>query len=278
MRRCSLPPAPSRKGRGRIAAFLVLWVCLDPASLGTACEARRHVCACGFAQSVHRPDAGAAGAGEDRRAVAAGARPRAVVRRAAGGAACRSCAPRPRRCCVCTRTWSWRRRTARRPRSRCCNRRASRCCASPCRTILPASAQMTRLLAATLGRAAARRGAARRDGRQARRAAAAGPRRSRALVWEPRGLTAGPGTLMDAVLRAAGLTNASDGRRVGPGGAAAAPARSAGGARPRPRYPSLATALLDHPALAGLPRRAIPPALTICAGPFSAEAAALLAR
>ena len=43
-------------------------------------------------------------------------------------------------------------------------------------------------------------------------------------------------------------------------------------------YPSLATALLDHPALVGMPRRAIPPALTICAGPFSAEAAALLAR
>ena len=39
--------------------------------------------------------------------------------------------------------------------------------------------QMTRLLAATLGRATARRGAARRDGRQARRAAAAGPRRAR---------------------------------------------------------------------------------------------------
>ena len=82
---------------------------------------------------------------------------------------------------------------------------------------------------------------------------------------------------MDAVLRAAGLDNASDGSRVGleallrhPPDLLVVPTA--------PAYPSLATALLDHPALAGLPRRAIPPALTICAGPFSAEAAALLAR
>jgi ABC-type Fe3+-hydroxamate transport system substrate-binding protein len=31
---------------------------------------------------------------------------------------------------------------------------------------------------------------------------------------QPRGYTSGPGSLMDAVLRAAGLTNASDGRRM----------------------------------------------------------------
>jgi iron complex transport system substrate-binding protein len=98
-----------------------------------------------------------------------------------------------------------------------------------------------------------------------------------ALVWEPRGFTAGPGTLMDAVLHAAGMSNASDGRAVGleallrhPPDLLIVPAT--------PSYPSLATTLLDHPALAGLPRRAIPPALTICAGPFSGQAAALLAR
>ena len=99
----------------------------------------------------------------------------------------------------------------------------------------------------------------------------------RALVWQPRGLTAGPGTLMDAVLRSVGLINASDGRRVGleallthPPDLLVVPAA--------PEFPSLATALLDHPALAGIARRAIPPALTICAGPFTARAAALLAQ
>lgn len=99
----------------------------------------------------------------------------------------------------------------------------------------------------------------------------------RAMVWEPRGLTAGPGTLMDAVLHAAGLSNASDGRRVSleallhqPPNLLVVPAA--------PEYPSLATSLLEHPALAGLAIRTIPPALTICAGPFSAEAVAMLAR
>ena len=82
---------------------------------------------------------------------------------------------------------------------------------------------------------------------------------------------------MDAVLHAAGMSNASDGRSVSleallrhPPDLLVVPAA--------PAYPSLATTLLDHPALAGLPRRAIPPALTICAGPFSVEAATLLAR
>ena len=103
------------------------------------------------------------------------------------------------------------------------------------------------------------------------------PRELRALVWEPRGLTAGPGSLMDAVLRSAGLINASDGRRVGleallrqPPDLLVVPST--------PEFPSLASALLDHPALAGVRRRAIPPPLTLCAGPFTAQAAALLAR
>jgi iron complex transport system substrate-binding protein len=82
---------------------------------------------------------------------------------------------------------------------------------------------------------------------------------------------------MDAVLHVAGLTNASDGSRVSleallrhPPDVLVVPSA--------PSYPSLATSLLEHPALADLPHRAIPPALTICAGPFSADAAALLAR
>ena len=131
--------------------------------------------ACRFAQPVHRSDAGPAGTREDRRAVAA--RPaiphfRSSHRRPPS---CRSCAPRPRRCCACTRTSSSRHRTARRPRSRCCSRSASRCCASPCRRTLPASARRPVCSPAHARRAAAWRGAARRDGRQARRAAASGP-------------------------------------------------------------------------------------------------------
>jgi len=79
------------------------------------------------------------------------------------------------------------------------------------------------------------------------------------------------------VLRAAGLTNASDGRRIGLEGLLRHPPDLLVVAT-APGYPSLASELLDHPALADLPRRAIPPALTICAGPFTARAAALLAR
>jgi iron complex transport system substrate-binding protein len=136
--------------------------------------------------------------------------------------------------------------------------------------------QMTLLLADALG--ASERGAALLAAMDTELAAVPHPDHPvRALIWEPRGFTAGPGTLMDAILHAAGMSNASDGRRVSvetllrhPPDLLVVPAA--------PAYPSLATELLDHPALAGLPRRAIPPALTICAGPFSARAAALLAR
>ena len=98
-----------------------------------------------------------------------------------------------------------------------------------------------------------------------------------ALAWEPRGYTAEPGSLMDAVLHHAGLVNAGDGRRMGieallrhPPGLLVVP--------DTPNFPSLATAMLDHPALLGIPHRAVPPALTLCAGPFSARAVELLAR
>jgi hypothetical protein len=36
--------------------------------------------------------------------------------------------------------------------------------------------------------------------------------------------------------------------------------------------------MLDNPALTAIPRRALPPQLTICAGPFTARAVAMLAR
>jgi iron complex transport system substrate-binding protein len=93
----------------------------------------------------------------------------------------------------------------------------------------------------------------------------------RALVWEPRGWTAGPGGLWDAVLRAAGLTNAGAGTRVGleallrdPPAVLVLPEDAAG--------PSLATELLAHPAIRGIPVRTVPTSLTICPGPFAAGA------
>ena len=136
--------------------------------------------------------------------------------------------------------------------------------------------QTTRLLAATLG--VPERGEALLATMDAGLAALPHPvHAERALVWEPRGLTAGPGTLMDAVLHAAGMTNASDGRSVTLEALLRHPPDLLV-VSTAPAYPSLATTLLDHPALAGLPRRSIPPALTICAGPFSVEAATLLAR
>jgi iron complex transport system substrate-binding protein len=97
-----------------------------------------------------------------------------------------------------------------------------------------------------------------------------GPR-LRALVWEPRGWTAGPGGLWDAVLRAAGLTNAGAGVRVGleallrhPPGLLVLPEDAAG--------PSLATELLTHPAIRDIPIQTVPTRLTICPGPFTAGA------
>lgn len=99
----------------------------------------------------------------------------------------------------------------------------------------------------------------------------------RALVWQPRGYTSGPGSLADAVLRAAGITNIGTGGQVGLESllrlhpdllVLPAPAQ----------FPSLATELLDHPATRGIPRRFVPPALTICAGPWTADAAVMLER
>lgn len=136
--------------------------------------------------------------------------------------------------------------------------------------------QATRLLAATLG--VPERGEALLATMDAGLAGLPHPvHAERALVWEPRGLSAGPGTLMDTVLHAAGMTNASDGRSVTLEALLRHPPDLLV-VSTAPAYPSLATTLLDHPALAGLPRRSIPPALTICAGPFSVEAATLLAR
>jgi len=98
-----------------------------------------------------------------------------------------------------------------------------------------------------------------------------------AIAWEPRGYTAGPDSMMGAVLRAAGLTNAATGDRMG--------IESLLHRKPdllivpdTPAFPSLATEMLRSPALSGIPQRPIPPALTLCPGPFTAQAVALLAR
>jgi iron complex transport system substrate-binding protein len=96
-----------------------------------------------------------------------------------------------------------------------------------------------------------------------------------AIAWEPRGYTAGPGTLMDGVLRAAGLTNMGSGRWLGRGALVRNPPDLL--VVPEvPAFPSLATWILEDPALAKIRRRALPPALTICAGPFTAVS--ILAR
>lgn len=97
----------------------------------------------------------------------------------------------------------------------------------------------------------------------------------RAVLWGARGFASGPGSLGDAVLRAAGLRNMAAG---GPLGLEALLARPPDllVTQATPRFPSLATDLLSHPALAGLPRRVVPPALLICGGPFTSRAVRLL--
>ena len=77
--------------------------------------------------------------------------------------------------------------------------------------------------------------------------------------------------------QAAGLTNAANGGRMGietllrhPPDLLILP--------DTPTFPSLATEMLRAPVLASIPRRYLPPALTLCAGPWSARAVAMLAR
>ncbi|MSP02804.1 MAG: ABC transporter substrate-binding protein [Acetobacteraceae bacterium] len=98
-----------------------------------------------------------------------------------------------------------------------------------------------------------------------------------ALVWLPRGLTSGPDGMMASVLHQAGLTNTGSGARVGLEVLLRRPpawlilSENSGGA-------SLATDMLKHPAVRAIRSRAVPAPLTICPGPFTVEAVALLAR
>lgn len=96
-----------------------------------------------------------------------------------------------------------------------------------------------------------------------------------AILLGARGWESGPGTLGDAVLRAAGYRNVGAGH-VGLEQLLAHPPEVLVTAE-APRLPSLATAMLDHPALHALPRKRFDPALLICAGPFTARAAESIA-
>jgi iron complex transport system substrate-binding protein len=99
----------------------------------------------------------------------------------------------------------------------------------------------------------------------------------RAVFLEARGYVAGPGSLADAVLRAAGLSNAGIGGQPGLEALAAHPPDLLVTAS-APRFPSMATDLLQHPALASIPRREVAPALLACGGPWTALAVTELAR
>jgi len=102
-------------------------------------------------------------------------------------------------------------------------------------------------------------------------------RRLTALAWQARGYVSGPGTLVDAIMAAAGLVNGATTRRAGVEALARRPPDLLV-VPEAPAYPSLATEILAAPAAAPLRRFALPMAETICAGPFSAMAARRLTR
>jgi iron complex transport system substrate-binding protein len=97
-----------------------------------------------------------------------------------------------------------------------------------------------------------------------------------AIALEARGWSAGPGSLADAVLRAAGLRDVGTGGQMSLETIAAHPPDLLV-VSPPPAFPSLATEMSRHPALAAIPVRMIPPAMLACGGPWTAEAVALLA-
>ena len=98
-----------------------------------------------------------------------------------------------------------------------------------------------------------------------------------AVLWEAGGWSAGPGSFGDAVLRAAGFTDVGSGGRIGVERLLAL--------RPdflvteaAARFPSMATDLAWHPAVAGMARRVVAPPLLVCAGPWSVGAVEALAK
>jgi iron complex transport system substrate-binding protein len=99
----------------------------------------------------------------------------------------------------------------------------------------------------------------------------------RAVFWGARGQSSGPGSLGAAVLAAAGLDNVGTGRRMALETLAAHPPDMLV-VPETPAFPSLATDLLNHPAVRSIPRVVIPPSLLICGGPWTALAVRLLAE
>jgi iron complex transport system substrate-binding protein len=101
--------------------------------------------------------------------------------------------------------------------------------------------------------------------------------RGRAILWQARGYSAGQGSFGDALLRAAGFADAGTGERIGIEALINRPPDVLV-TETAPAYPSLATAMLSHPALAHLRRATIDPALLACPGPWSAAAVVALAH
>jgi iron complex transport system substrate-binding protein len=108
------------------------------------------------------------------------------------------------------------------------------------------------------------------------RLAAIHKRQGTAVLWEAGGWSAGPGSFEDAVLRAAGLTNLGTGGRIGLEALLAAHPGLLVTERAA-NFPSMATDLAWHPALAGMARLTVSPAWLACAGPFSVAAVEALA-
>ena len=101
--------------------------------------------------------------------------------------------------------------------------------------------------------------------------------RKTAILLEPRGLAAGPRSLAGAVLWAAGYRDTASGGWIDLERLLAHPPDVL--VLPEAKgFPSLATGLLDNPALAALPRRTVPAAWLMCGSPFAARAAVAIAR
>ena len=97
------------------------------------------------------------------------------------------------------------------------------------------------------------------------------------MLWEARGYSAGPGSFDDAVLRQAGFADAGTGGQMGIEALLAHPPDVLV-SQTAPAYPSLATSVLDHPALARMRRIRLDPAWLTCPGPWSVQAVAALVR
>ncbi len=120
------------------------------------------------------------------------------------------------------------------------------------------------------------RGAAMVDTMQRQLSALAKPARPlTALYWEARGYTAGPGSLGNALLQAAGLRNAGTGSVVGTETLLTHPPDLLV-TQTAPNFPSLATDLAESPMFGFIRHVRIPPNLVICGGPFTVRAAETL--